>query len=1369
MQVTRQYHSTALLLPDGRVLSAGGGICGACDESGLPGQERRGLLAALPLPQRRVRRARPAAGDHLGARQRHLQRAIHDRHPQPGLDQQGRAGPAGRGHALGEHGAALHPASVLRRRGKHHGHRTAERQHRAARLLHAVRDQLRRRALGGEHGAGRLDHARLLRRRRASLTPTPTPPPTTTTPRSRARPRPARPSASTRPPAAPARPLGTGTAATFGGAGITTAVTGDQTTNLRGTATNAAGNASPCSSAFAYTEDSIAPAAPSLTDTDPDSPANDNNPEVKGSAEANTTIRIYSTAGCTGSPLATGTAATFGGAGITTPVPGDVTTQLRATAADAAGNVSPCSSALPYTEDSSGPTPPPGLVAAFGFNEGVGFSAADASPEGNTGTVSGAAWAPAGRFGGALSFDGVNDWVTVADDASLDLSGALTMEAWVRPSSPPSGWRTVLLKERSFGHAYALYSGGQGPLVEVASNGYQNAGRTGQLPAATWTHLAATLSGGSLRLYVDGNLVDSITGVGSLPNGDGPLRIGGNSIWGNEFFAGQIDEVRIYNRALSATEIQADMNAAIAPDTVPPGAPGNLTANGGLGQVALDWDPAGDNVGVSAYHVHRGSSAGFTPTAGNRIAVVTTGTDFTDNGLAPGDYYYRVRAVDSAANLGPPSNEAHGTATGDTQPPSVALTAPAAGPVSGTIDLRANASDNGSVAGVQFLLDGQALGTEDTATPFERSWDTRTVANGTHQLAARARDAAGNQTTSAAVTVTVANLTGTGLVAAFGFNEGVGFSAADASPEGNTGTVSGAAWAPAGRFGGALSFDGVNDWVTVADDASLDLSGALTMEAWVRPSSPPSGWRTVLLKERSFGHAYALYSGGQGPLVEVASNGYQNAGRTGQLPAATWTHLAATLSGGSLRLYVDGNLVDSITGVGSLPNGDGPLRIGGNSIWGNEFFAGQIDEVRIYNRALSATEIQADMNAAIAPDTVPPGAPGNLTANGGLGQVALDWDPAGDNVGVSAYHVHRGSSAGFTPTAGNRIAVVTTGTDFTDNGLAPGDYYYRVRAVDSAANLGPPSNEAHGTATGDTQPPSVALTAPAAGPVSGTIDLRANASDNGSVAGVQFLLDGQALGTEDTATPFERSWDTRTVANGTHQLAARARDAAGNQTTSAAVTVTVANLTGTGLVAAFGFNEGVGFSAADASPEGNTGTVSGAAWAPAGRFGGALSFDGVNDWVTVADDASLDLSGALTMEAWVRPSSPPSGWRTVLLKERSFGHAYALYSGGQGPLVEVASNGYQNAGRTGQLPAATWTHLAATLSGGSLRLYVDGNLVDSITGVGSLPNGDGPLRIGGNSIWGNEFFAGQIDEVRIYNRALSATEIQADMNAAIAP
>jgi hypothetical protein len=99
------------------------------------------------------------------------------------------------------------------------------------------------------------------------------------------------------------------------------------------------------------------PGAPTISATVPDSPANDNNPAVKGSgAQAGSTVRIYGDAGCSGPVLGSGSASTFNGStGIRVTVPGDHTTSLRATATDSAGGASGCSSRFAYTEDSRPP------------------------------------------------------------------------------------------------------------------------------------------------------------------------------------------------------------------------------------------------------------------------------------------------------------------------------------------------------------------------------------------------------------------------------------------------------------------------------------------------------------------------------------------------------------------------------------------------------------------------------------------------------------------------------------------------------------------------------------------------------------------------------------------------------------------------------------------------------------------------------------------------------------------------------------------------------------------------------------------------------------------------------------------------------
>ncbi len=94
----------------------------------------------------------------------------------------------------------------------------------------------------------------------------------------------------------------------------------------------------------------------------------------------------------------------------------------------------------------------------------------------------------------------------------------------------------------------------------------------------------------------------------------------------------------------------------------------------------------------------------------------------------------------------------------DTTPPTVAITAPQNNAtVSDIVQVTANAGDNTGVSGVRFLVDGTATGAEDTTAPYALNWDSRAVGNGAHTLTARARDAAGNTTTSAPVNVNVAN------------------------------------------------------------------------------------------------------------------------------------------------------------------------------------------------------------------------------------------------------------------------------------------------------------------------------------------------------------------------------------------------------------------------------------------------------------------------------------------------------------------------------------------------------------------------------------------------------------------------------------
>jgi glucose/arabinose dehydrogenase/PKD repeat protein len=616
--------------------------------------------------------------------------------------------------------------------------------------------------------------------------------------------------------------------------------------------------------------------------------------------------------------------------------------------------------------------PANGLVAAFGFEEGSGNRAGDASGRGNDGIAAGATWTAAGRNGKALSFDGVDDWLTVADSPSLDLSTAMSLEAWVKPNVIAKPWQTLFVKEGAGTFSYALYATAGGSAQVNAWWTESDNLYVPPLAQGAWSHLALTSDGTTMRIYVDGVQVGAAAVSGVLPNTAGPLRIAGNAIWNDEFFDGTIDDVRVYDRALSQAEVLADRDTPVGGGSVPPPpppdtTPPNVTVTSPAGGATVSGSveiqaSASDDVGLQGvqFKVDGQDVGSLDTTAPYRVPWDT-------RSAANGSHQLTAVARDSAGNT-TTSNGVAVTVQNDSTPPTVSVTAPANGStVSGAVTVRAAASDDVGVQDVQFRLDGQNLGGADTSAPYELSWDTRTASSGSHQLTAVARDAAGNsRTSSPAVSVTVQNQSAVpGLVAAFGFEEASGAAVADASGRGNAGLIAGAARTAAGKNGRALSFDGVDDWLTVADSPSLDLSTGMTLEAWVKPDLLSKPWQALFLKEAPNSFAYALYltAGGSAQL---------NAWWTGSqyvyappIQQGAWTHVAVTAGASVMRFYVNGTQVRSKAITGSLPATSGPLRIGGTAVWANEFFDGTLDDVRVYDRALSAAQVQQDRNTPV--------------------------------------------------------------------------------------------------------------------------------------------------------------------------------------------------------------------------------------------------------------------------------------------------------------------------------------------------------------------------------------------------------------------
>ncbi len=1008
------------------------------------------------------------------------------------------------------------------------------------------------------------------------------------------------------------------------------------------------------------------------------------------------------------------------------------------------------------------PGAPDGLVAGYPFDDAGGATAMDVSGNDHMATVVGAAWT-AGRFGSALSFSGSGGQRVDLPALGTFYKSGFTYEAWVKPRAAASDVAIL-----------GSWVGGDdgGPMIWVdhisgryyltLNKGFGNYLDSGRTPTVgAWQHVAATYDGLVARFYVGG--VETASRVFAGNAGDSNTwRVGAYGPGPSGFFPGDLDEIRIYDRALGAGEIAADLTHGLGPsDSVPPSQPAHFVPTGsGATSIGVEWNASTDDVGVAGYRLFRnGSSIG-----------TTTGTSFTFTGLACStSYSLGVEAFDEAGNASARSTTSAATTPCDASPPTVSVTLPVEGAtVSGTATVTAVAVDDDAIAGVEFLVDDQSIAPEVTTPPFAASWNTHASIPGQHVVTAVARDASGNTTTSAPVTVTVDNseTPPPGLVAAYALDDGLGTLALDSSGHGRTATLAGGTWTESGQVNTAVSLNGTSDRIDLPALGTFYKTG-FTYEAWVKK-------RGEKVDTAVIGTWVPGDDGGPMIWVDHVSGRYRltlNKGAvadyldSGRTPAVgQWQHVAATYDGSVARFFVDGVQTASKPFTGNVGNSN-TWRLGAYGASPGGFFDGAIDEVRIYDRALSVEEIDADMATGVAPpDREEPTPPGSFAKTGATAHsIATAWDASTDNVRVAGYRLFRGGVEAGT----------TTGTSFNFTGLACGtSYELAVEAYDGAGNVSARSTLTDTTNACDTTPPTVSVTQPTAGStLANTVTLAANAADNESIASVRFTVDGSPVGTDVTSAPYTLLWDSRSVSNGLHQIRAVATDSSGNATTSSSVFVFVVN-TGTsvqGLVAAYSFDEASGATANDDSGHANTGTFQGAGWG-VGRVGSAATFDGASSLVNVADSSSLDLTSAMTLEAWVLPATIGDPWQTVLFKEQPSNVVYSLYASSSGavPASSVFVAGSENDVRgTASIPAGAWTHLASTYDGNVLRMYVNGTLSASEPMTGALTASSGMLRIGGNTIW-PEWFKGRIDEVRIYSRTLSQGEIQNDMATPVA-
>ena len=426
----------------------------------------------------------------------------------------------------------------------------------------------------------------------------------------------------------------TGSDTNFASPGLTASVADNSSTVFRATATDAAGNISPCStSSVTYVEDSIPPASPSALTVSPTSPANDNNPMVSGSANSGTAVKLYkaaTTSDCTiGNLAATGSDTNFASPGLTASVADNSSTVFRATATDAAGNISPCStSSVTYVEDSMKPDAPTNLsssptspandtnpkilgTAENGATVRLYTDATCTAPEVATGTA--AAFASPG-IPVTVDDNTSTDFRATATDAAGNTSGCSLPFTYVEDSTLPATPTITGISPAS-----------------PANNNFPKV--FGSAPSDT-----------TVRLYDDGNC--------TAPTGTF-VPIGPNTLFGSPGIIFPVGNNTISTIQATATDSSSKTSGCSIPIT--------YVEDSTFPQAAIDSGPSGATGDATPSFTFHASDA-FPP--GDTISFLCSidsgaasfrgcsgpGRSETPSPLSPGAYAFRVRASDAAGN-----------------------------------------------------------------------------------------------------------------------------------------------------------------------------------------------------------------------------------------------------------------------------------------------------------------------------------------------------------------------------------------------------------------------------------------------------------------------------------------------------------------------------------------------------------------------------------------------------------------------------------------------------------------------------------------------------------------------------------------------
>jgi len=717
------------------------------------------------------------------------------------------------------------------------------------------------------------------------------------------------------------------------------------------------------------------------------------------------------------------------------------------------------------------------LVAHWDFNEGSGNVAHDISGNGHDGTIEGEPkWVP-GVGGSALDFDGTDDYVGTGKSLLNNLS-EFTLACWVNPINYTAN-RIGLV--------------GQNDCIEFGFNGggdlrCWNTAVGGNVTIAypyeygSWHHVAAVGTTAGMILYIDGELV---VGPGNTPGADYgsstyTVNIGGGGIYDDtgNWFQGQMDDVRIYNHALTEQELLDAMEAAgeawpYAFDPEP--------ADGAIHEdtwVNISWKPGGHAVSHDVYlgdnfdDVNAGAEGTFMGNqAVTKLIIGFPGFAYPD-GLVPGTtYYWRIDEV-NALN---PNSPWKGNIWSFMVPPRTAYDPdPPDGIkfINPNVELSWKAGFGTKLHTVYFGdnfddANNAVVGIPQSATtytpgPLELDkvyyWRVDEF-DGTTTL----KGDVWSFKTQPDISITEPNLVGWWTL-----DEGMGTTALDWSGHGNHGILFGPKWSISGYLGdAALNFEG-GGYVAIQNLSYNSTDNTeVTVCAWIRTISESTQYIASFDRDNYWRLEINGSGGGPGQVGwdVMTSSGQVDYGSLTRVDDGLWHHVTGVYDNGRLIIYIDAGPEASASGGNTFGSGNPRFGfIGANSEatsfngtrGGGSPIFGDIDDLRIYDKALTKEEIalvmRGDMLLAWGPK------PSNGSTPYIRNATPLSWSP-GDN--ASGHDVYFGTDKEAVVDAdasdttgiyrGRQGVTIYTPSEGVEWGGGP--YYWRVDEYNTDATI----------------------------------------------------------------------------------------------------------------------------------------------------------------------------------------------------------------------------------------------------------------------------------------------------------------------------